>query len=66
MPIYEYECRACGARFDRLVFLTAKPKPVNCPECNSELVDKLLSLIASASGSGTDSPASSAACTTST
>ncbi len=66
MPIYEYECRTCGARFDKLVFLTAKPKPVNCPERSSDQVDKLLSLIAYASGSGAERAASSAACTTGT
>ncbi|MCX6072431.1 MAG: hypothetical protein NTU91_16515 [Chloroflexi bacterium] len=33
MPIYEYDCEACRARFDKLAFLTEQPKPVNCPEC---------------------------------
>ncbi len=46
MPIYEYDCETCGARFDKLVFLTAQPKPVDCPECSSDQVSKRLSLIA--------------------
>lgn len=66
MPIYEYDCETCGARFDKLVFLSAQPKPVVCPQCSSEQVCKRLSLIASASGGSTGSAAASAACTTST
>jgi len=66
MPIYEYECRACGVRFDKLVFLTAQQKPVVCPRCSSDQVSKRLSLIASASARNTEGTASSAACTTST
>jgi putative FmdB family regulatory protein len=66
MPIYEYDREGCGPRFDKLVLLTARPKPVTCPESSSDRVSKRLSLIASTSGSGADSNASSAACTTST
>lgn len=66
MPIYEYDCETCGARFDKLVFLTAQLKPVVCPECSSDQVNKRLSLIASASGANAEGTASSAACTTST
>lgn len=32
MPIYEFECRACAARFDRLQKLS-DPDPEVCPEC---------------------------------
>jgi putative FmdB family regulatory protein len=66
MPIYEYECSACGARFDKLVFLSAKPQPIDCPECSSDRVSKRLSLIASASGSAGGPAASTSGCTTST
>src|SRR5262245_31796979 len=34
MPIYEFECEACGARFDELV--PAGVAGVPCPECASE------------------------------
>jgi putative FmdB family regulatory protein len=40
MPIYEYHCRDCGARFEALV--RAGPF-VACPSCGSSFVDKLLS-----------------------
>ena len=32
MPIYEFECRACGTRFDRLQRLS-DPDPDTCPQC---------------------------------
>ncbi len=35
MPIYEFECRACNARFDRLQKLS-DPDPEVCPECGAK------------------------------
>lgn len=35
MPIYEFECRACAARFDRLQKLS-DPDPDVCPECGAK------------------------------
>ena len=32
MPTYEYECRACHRRFERLQSITAKPA-ASCPKC---------------------------------
>ena len=66
MPIYEYDCRACGARFDKLVFLAAQPRLVSCPECNSDQVSKRLSLIASTLGRPAEGTGASSSCTTST
>ena len=34
MPIYEFECRACGKRFDRLQKLS-DPDPDTCPHCGA-------------------------------
>lgn len=42
MPIYDYQCSACGSRFERLVRGTA---PVTCA-CGSAKVDRLMSLTA--------------------
>jgi putative FmdB family regulatory protein len=66
MPIYEYDCQTCGARFDKLVFSPARQNPIRCPECDSEDVGKRLSLISAASGGSREAGTSSAACTTST
>ncbi len=37
MPIYEFECNSCGARFDRLQKLS-DPDPENCPDCGAPQV----------------------------
>lgn len=41
MPIYDYKCRACGAQFEELVKLGQTP---NCPACDGNDLEKLLSL----------------------
>lgn len=44
MPIYEYLCEACGARFDQL-FLSFHqiPSDLTCPQCRSAQVRRLFS-----------------------
>jgi putative FmdB family regulatory protein len=41
MPIYEFECSSCGARFDRLQKLS-DPDPDTCPECGAPQVKRRL------------------------
>ena len=41
MPIYGFECTACGHRFDRLQKLS-DPDPETCPECASAQVKRQL------------------------
>ena len=44
MPIYEYECDACGKRFDRLFLsLSRVPAEICCPACHSPGVRRLVS-----------------------
>jgi putative FmdB family regulatory protein len=40
MPIYDFKCRSCAARFEALVLKKA-PK---CPKCSSEDLERLLSM----------------------
>lgn len=40
MPIYEFECEECGARFEELVGAAATAP---CPACGSERTRRLLS-----------------------
>jgi putative FmdB family regulatory protein len=44
MPVYEYECRQCGHRFEYLV-LHSSPA-AECPECRQKDLEQLLSLCA--------------------
>ena len=36
MPTYEYQCTACGLRFERRQAMTEAPV-VECPECRGEV-----------------------------
>jgi putative FmdB family regulatory protein len=47
MPIYEYACPGCGARFETLVRRFGEA--VSCPSCQSPDVEKQLSVFAVAS-----------------
>ncbi|MFA5038915.1 MAG: FmdB family zinc ribbon protein [Candidatus Omnitrophota bacterium] len=46
MPTYEYECKACGHRFEKSQSITAEPLK-NCPQCHKPKAKRLIS-----SGSG--------------
>ena len=41
MPIYAFECAACGHDFDRLQKI-ADPDPSACPECGQDAVKRQL------------------------
>lgn len=44
MPLYEYRCRECGARFELLRPLGAGTEGLSCPECGArEGVEKQFS-----------------------
>ena len=47
MPIYEYKCRDCGKKFEKLVRGREK---VTCPKCGKGRLDKLFSVFATRSG----------------
>ena len=66
MPIYEYECRKCGARFEEL--LKRADEKVNCPKCGSSRLTKQFSTLGGVrdGGSSGDSGSSCASGTCST
>jgi putative FmdB family regulatory protein len=43
MPIYEYHCKQCGAKFDKLVKLSTKPSEIECPKCGARKAKKAVS-----------------------
>jgi putative FmdB family regulatory protein len=49
MPIFEYRCRDCGSKFEKI--LLSQAEPVRCQRCQSSDLDRLLSVFA-VSGSG--------------
>ena len=49
MPIYEYECRKCGGRFEKLV--SSSRSSVTCPDCASRRVRRMISAFSAHSGS---------------
>ncbi len=66
MPLYEYTCRSCGARFEVLQRIGANGEGLTCPKCGSVEVAKQFSTFASSmSGAGAPMPcgaSSSAGC----
>lgn len=41
MPLYEYTCRKCEHTFEELVF---GEESVECPQCHTDKVERLLSV----------------------
>ncbi|AIA76161.1 MAG: FmdB family zinc ribbon protein [Vreelandella alkaliphila] len=42
MPIYEYECKACGHRMEKLQKISADPLK-DCPACQRASLERLVS-----------------------
>ncbi|MCK4403968.1 MAG: zinc ribbon domain-containing protein [candidate division Zixibacteria bacterium] len=49
MPIYEFTCQRCGAKFEILQRTNQDEKP-SCPECGTEEVRKVFSVFGFSSG----------------
>lgn len=64
MPISEWRCRRCGARFEVLTYGSAPEEPA-CEECGSKEVEKQLSRFAASGSSegGSSSSPSGGGCT---
>ncbi len=60
MPIFEYQCRECGAKFERIVGSSATS--VTCRQCGSANVHQLLSVFAVAGSSATTTTAEPGPC----
>lgn len=43
MPIYEYECKACGQISEILMRTLREPQELHCPRCNSVELARLVS-----------------------
>jgi putative FmdB family regulatory protein len=63
MPIFEYRCRSCGAKFERIV--NSATATTTCKDCGSPEVDRLLSVFAvgeSSTSAGAAEPGPCATC----
>jgi putative FmdB family regulatory protein len=56
MPIYEYECRQCGARMERLIRSQADI-PECCPACNAKKLQKVFSAFSVRASASSAKPA---------
>jgi putative FmdB family regulatory protein len=64
MPLYEFLCRACNARFERLVRV-GRESEVRCAACGSPEVRKLFSTFGiHGGGKAAGSSSSSSGCST--
>ncbi|MCM8787558.1 MAG: zinc ribbon domain-containing protein [Candidatus Omnitrophica bacterium] len=43
MPIYEYKCKNCKAKFELLITSCGIEVPQKCPGCGSKNIEKLIS-----------------------
>ncbi|MCL4298785.1 MAG: zinc ribbon domain-containing protein [Anaerolineae bacterium] len=43
MPIYEYECKACGQIFEVLMRTSSEPPELHCQNCNGTELARLVS-----------------------
>lgn len=49
MPLYEYRCRVCGKSFEMLRRMQDADRELECPDCESDEVERLLSTFATTS-----------------
>ncbi|HVA24492.1 MAG TPA: zinc ribbon domain-containing protein [Chloroflexota bacterium] len=46
MPLYEYRCTYCGERFEKLMPMSASSAMVNCPVCERQRAERIMSQVA--------------------
>ena len=51
MPIYEYLCKNCGLRFELMRSFKDADSPISCKACNSNQIQRTLSVFYAQSGS---------------
>jgi putative FmdB family regulatory protein len=47
MPMYEYRCEGCEARFEVMQPLSFRPEDTVCPHCRARKATRLMSMFAS-------------------
>ena len=54
MPIYEFQCRECGEKFERLCKISDKENEITCPKCGKKAAERQLSRFATVSSGSSD------------
>lgn len=62
MPIYEYKCQKCGAKFETRRSINENDKDVKCPKCGTESPRRVFSAFATAGGADSESTAATSSC----
>ncbi len=52
MPIYEYQCKKCGEKFEVKRSIWDLKKDIKCPKCGEQDVDRVFSTFSTDSGGG--------------
>ena len=55
MPIYTYECKSCGQKFDLLINVGAGKEEMKCTKCNSKNIKKIFAPFNTVSGNDSSS-----------
>ena len=59
MPIYEYECQACGTRFELRRGMNDSDSEITCPKCGAVNPRRIFSAFNTASSEGSCSSSGS-------
>ena len=62
MPIYEYRCKQCGIKFEKLVKLSTKTSEIECPRCGAQKAEKTVSLFGTSGSASSGSQSLGASC----
>ena len=58
MPIYEYECRNCGEKFELRRGITDDDSEIKCPKCEAANPRRILSVFSTGASGGVCAPSS--------
>lgn len=59
MPIYEYECRSCGEKFELHRGINDSDSEIKCPRCGVSNPRRLISAFSTGSKGGSCAPGTS-------
>jgi len=58
MPIYEYECKSCGEKFEAFRSINDADSEVKCPKCDTKNSERVFSVFSTGSSGIACAPSS--------